>query len=412
LIASTPIAAILFIFAGPLVSFLNVPQYLHADASLALRFAAITFVIHLLNGIINTPQLTRLRMDLNTLVTVVFRIAGLVATPLVLYLGGTIATALFVVMVATVLTLIGHLLVSRSLLPNLFELSIEKPAIGPMLRYGGALAGAGIASVLLINLEKLVLTRTTSVETLAYYSVAFTLAMMMTMLSASMTQSLVPAFAQLLGPGKRDQLNSLFLRASRINTLIMLPVLAVLFTVARPFFTLWAGEDFGRESTVPFYILLVGLAFAINNYVPMSLLMASGRTDVVAKLYWGELVPYLGLIVILTDRFGAVGAASAWTIRVIADTALVWWIARQTTGVSLHEVERRRSSLILLLVLLPLIALTLWIGFSYILVLALPVFVGAYAVLAWSKFLASEEKIWLMNKFSLPEGRRAGIRFR
>src|SRR3982750_4859265 len=128
----------------------------------------------------------------------------------------------------------------------------------PMLGYGAALAGASVAGVLFINFEKLVLARTTSVKTLAYYSVAFTLAMMMTTLSASMTQSLIPAFSQLLRPDKLAQLNNLFSRAFRINILLMLPVLALLFVIARPFFTLWAGPDFGRESTVPFYILLVG----------------------------------------------------------------------------------------------------------------------------------------------------------
>ena len=406
LIAATPVAAALVIFSSQLVTFLNVPGHLQSDASLALRFAAATFVITLLNGIFNTPQLTRLRMDLNTLVTVGFRIVGLIATPLVLFLGGSIAAVVFVLMVASLLALVGHLLVSRRLLRHLFELTIEPAAIRPMLRYGAALAGAGVAGVLLLNLEKLVLARTTSVETLAYYSVAFTLAMMMTTLSASMTQSLIPAFSQILAPEKRAQLNSLFSRAFRINIIVMLPVLAVLVVVARPFFTLWAGEDFGRDSTVPFYILLIGLAFAINNYVPMSLLLAAGKTDAIAKLYWGELLPYLALIAVLTYQFGARGAAAAWTLRIVIDTVLVSWISTTTAGVSYQLVGAKWQSLLLLFATLaPLIAVALLAGFSYWLLFVLPLFLAAYAALAWSRFLASEEKSWLIDRLGLVFGR-------
>ncbi len=406
LAASTPVATVLLIFSSQVVVFLNVPEHLQADATLALRFTSITFVLHFLSGIFNTPQLTRIRMDLNTLVTVGFRSAGLIATPLVLFFGGGIAAAMFALLIASFLTLVGHLIVSRRLLPELFEFTIESGAIRPMLRYGAALAGAGVAGVLLINLEKLVLARTTSVETLAYYSVAFTLAMMVTLLSASMTQSLIPAFSQLLEPAKRDQLNNLFSRAFRMNILIMLPVLAVLFVIAEPFFTLWAGADFGRESTMPFYILLIGLGFAINNYVPMSLLMASGRTDVIAKLYWAQLFPYLILTAALTYRFGARGAAAAWTVRVVVDTALVSWIATRKIGVSYQAVGRGWQNVLLLAAtILPAIAVPFLIEFSYLLILLVPLFLGAYVVVAWKKFLASEERGWLADRFGFVIGR-------
>jgi O-antigen/teichoic acid export membrane protein len=236
--------------------------------------------------------------------------------------------------------------------------------------------------------------------------VAFTLAMMMTMLSASMTQSLIPAFSQLLAPEKRAQLNNLFSRAFRMNIIIMLPVLAVLFVIAEPFFTLWAGSDFGRESTMPFYILLIGLGFAINNYVPMSLLMASGRTDVVAKLYWAELIPYLVLTAALTYRFGARGAAAAWTTRVIVDTALISWIASRRIGVTYQAVGRGWQSILLLAgTLLPAIAVAFLVEFSYLLILLLPLFLSAYVVVAWKNFLASEERNWLADRVGFVIGR-------
>src|SRR5262249_34924118 len=149
--------------------------------------------------------------------------------------------------------------ISGKLNKKLWGFSIDSSVIRPLLSYGGALALSGIAAVLLANLEKAVLTKVTTVKVLAYYSVAFTFANMATLFSLAMGQSLVPAFSQLLTPERRQQLLSLYSRAVRISIFGLLPVLAVLCVIARPFFTVWGGEDFGRESTWPFYVLLIGL---------------------------------------------------------------------------------------------------------------------------------------------------------
>ncbi len=202
MIVSLPIAAAIFIFSNAAISAFNVPPELHTEANLALKLASITFVIGFLNNIFNTPQLTRLRMDLNTFVNSGFRMLGLIATPIVIYLGGGILGAVAILLIVALLTLAAHLYVSGELLNHLFQFTLDRTLIRPMLNFGGALAFAGIAAVLLVNLEKLVLAKVTTVETLAHYAVAFTLATMATMFSSAMIQSLVPAFSQLLKPEK------------------------------------------------------------------------------------------------------------------------------------------------------------------------------------------------------------------
>ncbi len=147
------------------------------------------------------------------------------------------------------------------------------------------MALSGVAAVLLVNLEKIFLTSLVSVKSLAHYSVAFMFASMAAMFSSSMIQSLVPAFSQLLAPERRSQFDSLFSRGIRINLIWLLPAMMFLFVIARPFFTFWAGEEFGRESTLPFYILLSGLFFNIIVFIPHSSITALGRTDIFAKLY-------------------------------------------------------------------------------------------------------------------------------
>ena len=406
-LTSFPIAAVIFVFSLPLVKWWNVPEHFLREANLALKLAAVIFVLNFLSGVFNTPQLSRLRMDLNTLVTAGFRTAGIILTPIVLYLGGGIDGVLVILLSASLLTLLSHLFVSGRLLNELFRLSINPAIIKPMLKFGGPLMLGGVASILLVNLEKGILARVVSVKSLAYYSVAFTLATMATMFSASMIQSLVPAFSQLLAPEKRSELNQLFSRGLRLNLIILLPGITFLFVIARPFFTVWAGADFGRESTLPFYVLLFGLFFNVIAYLPHSILTASGRTDVIAKMYWAELIPYVVLVTILTTYFGAVGAAAAWSLRVLVDAVLLIWLAKKLVGISydISPISKYTLALGVLFFLPLIISAAIYEIAMVILIILVALYNLVYAPLVWKLFLTNEEKTWLRNKFT----RRAGL---
>lgn len=399
LLTSLPIAVVLILFSGSIIAFFGVSDAMHAEASTALKFGAVTFVLTFLNSIFNTPQLTRLRMELNTFVASGFRILGMIAVPFVLYFGGGIAGAVLVLMAAQLLTLLGNLFVSERLLPGFFGTSINSAAVRPMLKFGGALVGAGIAGILLSNAEKGILAATVSAEALGFYSVAFTVAGMMTLFSTSMTKSLMPAFSQLQGPKNLERLDALYSRALRVNLILMVPALVLLAIAAKTFFTLWAGEAFGRESTFPFYILLSGLAFNMLAYLPHVSIMAAGRTDIFAKLYWLELIIYVVLVWALTTNFGIIGAAAAWSIRVVADAFLLFWFARRIAGVTFTMNFANRFVFAAAVMAAPLVPYFYYgrIDLAVITIAAASLFV--YSLLVWKFVLGRDEVNWLSGRF-------------
>ncbi|MFL6373586.1 MAG: lipopolysaccharide biosynthesis protein, partial [Pyrinomonadaceae bacterium] len=84
LCASTPVGLALVLFAPSVAQLLNVPIALQNVAVVCIRIASVTFVLNLLNNVLNTPQLSRLRMDLNSLVVAIPRMVGILLTPLIL----------------------------------------------------------------------------------------------------------------------------------------------------------------------------------------------------------------------------------------------------------------------------------------------------------------------------------------
>lgn len=395
LMTSVPVAAALIIFASPVIRLFNVPEALQAEAATALRIAAVTFVVNFLCGIFNTPQLARLRMDLNTFINAGSRILGLIATPIVLYLGYGIIGAVTVLLAASLLNLLGHLVASRKLLRVLFGSSIDRTSGLRMAKYGFAIILATFASLFLTNAERGVLVYFESAEALAYYAVAFTLANMVVLFSASMIQSLIPAFSQLQSDEKRSQLNAIFARGIRLSLVWVVPVIVSLIVFAKPFFTVWAGPDFGIESSPPFYILAFGLFINIFAYLPHAIILAFGRSDLLAKIFWLELFPYAVLVWIMVSWFGILGAAAAWSIRISVDACVQFFVASKISGVKLPLDRLKGFSVGAFVMLVPVLAMLL-LDWPILLVGGVTVAsLCIYAIIVWRSTLENDERIWL-----------------
>jgi O-antigen/teichoic acid export membrane protein len=397
--SSVPVAAILLVFAGEVISLFNVPPDHMAEAVLALRLSAVAFIVNIFCGIYNTPQLVRLRMDLNTLNSAIPRIIGLVAVPILIYWGYGVVGAIAANLATSVLSLLLHVVSSGMLLPRLFGRGGASTQVKALLRYGVGIIATLIAAAFLINFEKIIVARYVTIEALAFYSVAFSLASMMTLFGRSLLQSLLPAFAQLLSPDSREVLQGLFIRTLRLSIFVMVPLFAVLVIVAKPFFTAWAGPVFGENSAGPFYILVVGLVFNYLAYIPQALLLAAGYSTTIAKLNWAELLPYLLIVTALTFFYGIIGAAIAWSLRVIVDSFLVIWLVRARVGVEWSHLNILK---VLAMTVFPfVIPIILATTGSAGLIILIPLTLAAtagFAYILWFR-LASEDERTFVGKY-------------
>lgn len=400
LASSLPVAALLMIFAGTITGLFNVPEHLAANATAALRIAAVGMVINFLCGIFNTPQLARLRMDLNTLITAIPRILGQIATPIAIYLGYGITGAMAALLAASVLTLAGHLIISRRFVPLSFRIAISREDFQRLFRFGLHIVFGAMAGLILINAEKGVLAVTVSPTSLAYYSVAFTFAGLFTMISGSLLQSLIPAFSQLQSKDRRPQLEALFSLGIRSSLLWIVPAIVLMTIFAEPIITLWAGRDFGSHSVLPLHILLIGITVNTFNYIPSSILLAAGRADLISKLYWVELFPYLLLVYFLSLWYGAIGAAAAWTARVIADVAAHFIMLNRCNAL---RVSGRAIKWFLLAIALILAAILMAYyyrnSFSPALMIIIGLFLAVYQFAAIKSLVQKDEVRWLVAKF-------------
>lgn len=401
LLSSSIVAIPLLLFSQRVIQAFKVPAQFENEASIALKLASLAFVLGVLSSVFNSPMLARLRMDLNQVTVSVPKMLLAGMTPIILFFGGGIVGAVGWSFLVALVALLATIYFSGRLLPELFRRGISREHFAPILRLGGAVMIAATAGLLLGNLEKLILTRFVSVKALAFYTVAFVFANTATFFSQAMLQSLVPAFSQLATPERKDLFNNLYQITLRMTILWSLPALVFLMVVAEPFFTFWAGPEFGRQSTVPLYLLLVGLQFSLVSFVPVASIFGFGRNDLLAKLYWAELPIYTILLLVLVPNFGIIGAAISWSGRMMLDSLIVMFIAKSVTSANFRAASLFPALAIALTSLAPPVFYLMLVGSRGLTLMAITLIsLFLYATVVWKWLLTSDEQVWIHSRVS------------
>jgi len=390
----------LILGARPLVEkAFRLPPHLQEPGMIALRLAALGFVARAVAGVMNTPELVRLRMDLLALINTGTLVGQILLVPVVVFLGGGLSGAVATIAASGLLAAMLHTIVSMRLLPNLRRPRVSRAMVKPLARFGSAMLISAFAGMVLTNADKLLLTRYASVLALAYYSVAFNLSIMLTQAPIAMVQSLLPAFTQLQANPDRTLLRGLYLRALRGTLLWVVPAAVFLCVVARPFLTLWAGPDFGRESTLPLYVLAAGLLFEVITYVPYTLLMALGRSDMIARCQVAVIVPFLLGSAVSIRWYGALGAAVAWSLRAVLSAVAFAVIAHRISGFKFSPLpENVAGYFAVILGLVTPVLVVCWLTTSAVARLAVAlVALAVHAGLILKFVLSRQERDWILG---------------
>jgi O-antigen/teichoic acid export membrane protein len=87
---------------------------------------------------------------------------------------------------------------------------------------------------------------------------------------------------------------------------------------------MWIGEQLPRESVAVGQILCIGIFANAIGSMYFARMHAAGRADITAKLHLAELPIFVLSLSWLISSFGVLGAAIAWSGRMIVDMALLW----------------------------------------------------------------------------------------
>ncbi|WP_342359372.1 flippase [Terrarubrum flagellatum] len=212
--------------------------------------------------------------------------------------------------------------------PRMRMLAASREWARKLTQYGFWTSVTNIVSPLIVNLDRYIVASKLGPAAVGLYNVPLNLIMRVQILPTSLQSALFPRMS-MSGEDDRGKLS----RDGVVGLgIIMAPLLVCGAVFIDPFLKLWIGDFVAPELSQVGEILIVGVWFNSLAYVPYAQLQAEQRPNLIARLHVLEILPFVALLWFAIGRWGIVGAATAWSLRAIVDSLLLF-AATGLTGV-------------------------------------------------------------------------------
>ncbi|HUP15145.1 MAG TPA: oligosaccharide flippase family protein [Acidimicrobiia bacterium] len=181
--------------------------------------------------------------------------------------------------------------------------------------FAAGLAAISMLALVFTQLDKVILSRMIDLDEFGYYSLATVVAGGLAYVVLPIFEAVFPRFSALVADGGEPAaLVGLYHRASQLVTILLLPAALGAAFFASELIWVWTGSLDAAATAGPLLTLLV-IGSALNGLVnvPYALMLANGWTRLPLFLNLGAVVLLLPLLLILVNRYGAVGAAVIWS---------------------------------------------------------------------------------------------------
>lgn len=234
----------------------------------------------------------------------------------------------FVLVTGRVMAWFGYLLFCCKKFPFILKnRSFDKGLIRPLLSFGGWMTAANIVGPLMVNSDRFLIGSLLSVSMVAYYTTPYDMVTKLWILPGALIGVLLPAFSTTFA-NDREQAIILFRRSIKYIFTIMFPACLLLIVYSFDLLNIWINEEFAKNSHIVMNVIVFGVFVNSMAQVCFVLLQAVGRPDVTLKILLVQIPFYFTLLYFFTKKFGIEGAAFAWSIRVLADTALFFYYTK------------------------------------------------------------------------------------
>jgi O-antigen/teichoic acid export membrane protein len=203
-------------------------------------------------------------------------------------------------------------------------LSWDRALLRSLLGYGGWVTVSNVVSPLLTYMDRFFIGSMISVAAVGFYTAPYEAVTRAWVIPNSLIVTVFPAFSSLYAARYNERLEELCARSLKSLLLILSPILLLVISFAQEILKLWLGPEFAAKGTLVLQLLAAGVLINSLAFVPFALLQGLGRPDLSAKVHLLELPFYAAVLTYCLRHMGIAGAAMAWTLRVAADTLLMF----------------------------------------------------------------------------------------
>jgi O-antigen/teichoic acid export membrane protein len=180
-------------------------------------------------------------------------------------------------------------------------------------RFAAGMSGITLFGIILLQMDKIILSKLLTLEMFGYYTMASMVAMGLYRFIAPIFNATYPEFTQLVSIGNLDALTSLYHQACQIMTVLILPIALIVAFFSSEILLLWTHNPLAvKYAHMVLSLLIIGTALNGLMTIPYALQLAYGWTKLTLYSNIIAVIILLPSIIIATRHYGPVGAACSW----------------------------------------------------------------------------------------------------
>ena len=246
-----------------------------------------------------------------------------------------VSVIVFYMLLARIVAIATYFMLVLYTLPQTKKISpFKNIRVKTLFSYAGWVAISNLITPFLVQIDRYFIASLVAVSAVTFYAVPFELLNGLWIIPGSIASVLFPAFSS--SKLSESYIYALFHRSIKYILLSLGPVVLFFVVFSTEILTIWQSVDFATRSSVVLQILVMGVLVNSLGWVPSNLVMGVGRPDVTAKIHILQTPLYLFVVYFLISKYGIIGAASAFTLRVLFEAVLSF-----ITALHLHPFLKR-----------------------------------------------------------------------
>ena len=252
------------------------------------------------------------RFDICNAVNIVSGAVRYLGSVVVLALGYSVRSVLLVNLSANVLAVVALAIISAKIIPGLsFLPRMHWDAFRKLFSFSLPLFFSALSTLIVVRVDRFILAYFLPLTAVTFYTLPYTLSEKAAAGVANITSVVYPFTSELHAQGSHDKVHELYLRSTKILTLITLPFAIILMAVPGPILRYWLGPEYATQGAVALSLLGAATFLSAASGVATVTALGVGRAWVPAGAAFASSVVNLISNFILIPRYGINGAALA-----------------------------------------------------------------------------------------------------
>lgn len=189
----------------------------------------------------------------------------------------------------------------------------SRGSLNEVWRFAGAMTAIVLLTVLLTQIDKILLSRLLTLEAFSYYALAGAVAGTLYMLAQPITSAFYPRFTELLARGEQTTLHAAYHQGAQLVAVCVGGAAIVVIVFADRMLLLWTADPALTQQVARLLpVLALGTLLNCLMVIPYYIQLAHGWTSLVLKVNLIAVAVLLPALWILVPKYGALGAAWVW----------------------------------------------------------------------------------------------------